>query len=262
MSATASSRFYWNDWQGDPALRLCSLAAQGLWMRMLCIAAEADPIGYVTIGSKPVGATDLAKIAGASEAEITYLVDELANYGVFSRDKHGRIYSRRMIRDARRAAEAKKNGKMGGNPNIGKQTGKVPGVNPPDNPGDKPPIPVPSPSEEKREAIASPKKKGAPRGSKPKTPIDPDWQPDEQDRKFALARGLDPALLREEFVARHLTNATESADWHASWRTWCLTAVKFAAIDAQRRGRMVNRQGPNSLVAAVRQAVADAEGQP
>ncbi len=40
-------KFYWNDWQGDPCLRVCGLAAQGLWMRMLCLAAEADPIGYV-----------------------------------------------------------------------------------------------------------------------------------------------------------------------------------------------------------------------
>jgi hypothetical protein len=40
MSGTRWSKFYWSDWDGDMRLRLCSLAAQGLWMQMLCIAAS------------------------------------------------------------------------------------------------------------------------------------------------------------------------------------------------------------------------------
>lgn len=121
MAGGAWGKFFWNDWRGDPALRVCSLAAQGLWMQMLCVAAESDPEGYVTIGSRPVGATDLARLTGASEAEVTCLMEELDRNGVFSRDRHGRIYCRRMVRDAKRAKIARKNGKKGGNPSLCRQ---------------------------------------------------------------------------------------------------------------------------------------------
>ena len=38
------SKFWWGDWQNDKALRLCSIGARGLWMEMLCIAHEGEPV--------------------------------------------------------------------------------------------------------------------------------------------------------------------------------------------------------------------------
>lgn len=99
-------------------------------MRMLCLAAEADPTGYVLIGSRPVDATDLARLTGASEAEVTCLMSELDRNGVYSRDRKGRIYNRRMVRDDKLRRQAQQNGKLGGNPTLGKETTKPPGVNP------------------------------------------------------------------------------------------------------------------------------------
>jgi hypothetical protein len=52
---------------------------------------------------------------------------------VFSRDRHARIYSRRMVSDAKRAAIARKNGKTGGNPSLTKDR-RIPAQ---DNPLDK-----------------------------------------------------------------------------------------------------------------------------
>lgn len=118
MSGTVWSKFYWSDWETDPAVRLCSLAAQGLWMRMLCIAAAHDPIGYVAVAGKGLDETSLARLTGCQESEAASLVGELERNGVFSRDRHGRIYSRRMIADAKKAAIARKNGKNGGNPSL------------------------------------------------------------------------------------------------------------------------------------------------
>lgn len=136
MSNTVWSKFYWADWSNDPCLRLCSLAAQGLWMRMLCLAAGGEPFGYLVMNGKGLSETDIAKLAGASESEVSILMAELADKGVFSRDRHGRIYSRRMIRDAKNQAESKKNGKRGGNPTLCKTTTKSQGVNPPFKPRD------------------------------------------------------------------------------------------------------------------------------
>ena len=123
MSGVIWSKFFWSDWESDPSLRLCSLAAQGLWMRMLCVAAHHDPIGFVCISGRPLAVTDLARLASGTETEADALVQELDRNGVFSRDRHGRIYCRRMVKEARVNATARNNGKKGGNPNLCKGAG-------------------------------------------------------------------------------------------------------------------------------------------
>lgn len=131
MSGTVWAKFYWSDWANDPALRLCSLAAQGLWMRVLCVAAEADPTGYVTVNGRPLGVTDIARLAGVTETECESLLAELDRNGVFSRTRTGTIYSRRMVRDAKRVKNSRENGKKGGNPSLSKINGISGRDNPP-----------------------------------------------------------------------------------------------------------------------------------
>lgn len=146
MAEMPWAKFFWSDWESDESLDLCSLAAQGLWMRMLCIAAKADPVGHVVINGRPLEVVDIAKLAGSTESECAPLLSELERNGVFSRTRKGVIYSRRMVRDVKKIKIAKKNGKKGGNPNLkskratsGKQTrnpksdNQAP--NPPDNQG-------------------------------------------------------------------------------------------------------------------------------
>lgn len=132
MSGTTWTKFYWSDWESDPALRVCSLAAQGLWMRMLCIASAHDPIGYVAVAGRGLDETALGRMTGCSESEAASLLGELERNGVFSRDRQRRIYSRRMVNDARKAAIARKNGQKGGNPSLSKDGGNKPWDNPPD----------------------------------------------------------------------------------------------------------------------------------
>lgn len=114
MAANPSARFFWNDWENDPALRMCSLAAQGLWMRMLCLAAKADPVGHVKVGDQPCTVADLSMLTGAREETVTALLDELARSAVYSLTRDGTIYSRRLARDAKRAKINRKNGLKGG----------------------------------------------------------------------------------------------------------------------------------------------------
>ncbi|MFT3987201.1 hypothetical protein [Aestuariivirga sp.] len=139
MAGTIWTKFFWADWESDASLRLCSLAAHGLWMKMLCIAAKADPTGYLTINGRSLGVTDIARLAGVTETECKSLLGELDRNGVFSRDRNGTIFSRRMVRDEKRSREAQKNGKKGGNPSLGKVTEKSSTLNPPLNPHLKPP---------------------------------------------------------------------------------------------------------------------------
>ena len=102
------SKFFWADWEADQALRLCSLAAQGLWMRMLCVCARSEPYGYLAINDRGLDVNDIARLAGVLSTEADDLVDELERNGVFSRDRKGRIYSRRLVRDRKRSDEGRK----------------------------------------------------------------------------------------------------------------------------------------------------------
>ena len=130
MSGTTWAKWFWSDWLSDPAVRLCSYAARGLWMDMLAIAAGHEPVGYVAVSGRPLDATALARMTGGAASEVEELLAELERNGVFSRTGKGVIYSRRMISDAKKAKTASENGKKGGYPTHGKNTGNSGLVNP------------------------------------------------------------------------------------------------------------------------------------
>lgn len=111
-------KFYPADWRADPALRMCSLAARGLWMEMLCIMHEADPRGSLIVHGNTIGTKQLASLCGATFRETTALLKELELAGVFGRTEDGTIFSRRMKRDDEKAERDKANGKTGGNPKL------------------------------------------------------------------------------------------------------------------------------------------------
>ncbi|MBP7336879.1 hypothetical protein [Niveispirillum sp.] len=94
--------WFWDDHENDPALRLVSLAAQGLWMRMQCVAARAKPAGYIVLGLEPCTVDDLpgrlAPLVGVDKETVMDLIRELREAGVFSVTRSRIAYSRRMLR--------------------------------------------------------------------------------------------------------------------------------------------------------------------
>ena len=90
-------KFFPMDWRGDANLRLCSLAARGLWIEMCGIMHESDPRGYLMNGGRKMGVEDLASIAGRPLEEVAGALSELESRSVFSRTKTGVIYSRRIV---------------------------------------------------------------------------------------------------------------------------------------------------------------------
>src|SRR5262249_25351049 len=111
------SKFWWQDWANDPGLRACSLAAQGLWMRLLCIMHEAEPRGHLLINGAAPTAKELAAVTGASLEELGVLLGELRAARVYSHDISGIVYSRRMVRDTAATEQGRRSGSLGGNPN-------------------------------------------------------------------------------------------------------------------------------------------------
>jgi hypothetical protein len=112
-------------------LRLCSIAARGLWAEMMCVMHDAEPYGSLLVNGKRIDKKQLAGLASITERDCTALLLELEGNGVFSRDHDGTIYSRRMRRDHAKAIKDKENGKGGGNPRL------KGGVNPQDKGMDK-----------------------------------------------------------------------------------------------------------------------------
>ncbi len=115
------SKWYWRDWLADPRLRLCSLSARGLWIDMLALAGVSEKRGFVIVNGTPVNAAVLSQVLSVPELEVATALAELEEHGVFSRDRKGLIYSRRMKRDERKRATNTKNGKLGGNPTLSKE---------------------------------------------------------------------------------------------------------------------------------------------
>ena len=106
-------------WLADELLALCSMAAQGLLMALLCLMHRAKPCGYLLIGGKAPTDAELTRLVRlASAVELRRLRAELLDRGVLSVTAEGVFYSRRMVRDAEHLALRRQRGRLGGNPAL------------------------------------------------------------------------------------------------------------------------------------------------
>lgn len=66
---------------------------------------EAEPCGHLLVKGRAVNDRALAVQAGLSAEEVTEGLTDLEQNGVFSRTSEGTIFSRKMVRDARKSEE-------------------------------------------------------------------------------------------------------------------------------------------------------------
>lgn len=118
-------QFYPGDWLRATELRSCSVGARGLWIDMICLMHEGSPYGYLKVGEKVILPSNLARMVGATLAEVEGWLGELEDAQVFSRDDAGCIFSRRMVRDENLRKIRAEGGKLGGNPALKKVGSKV-----------------------------------------------------------------------------------------------------------------------------------------
>jgi len=97
-------KFYPSDWQAEPTLKGCSLASKGLWLEMLGLMAHSVKHGHLCQfnAPEPLTSKDLALTVGAEVEEVEKCLEELGAKGVFSVSPKGTIYSRRLLKDAKR----------------------------------------------------------------------------------------------------------------------------------------------------------------
>lgn len=228
MSAEPWSKFFWSDYDADEGLRMCSLAAQGLWMRMLCLMARATPKGELRVGGEPCTVPDLSRAVGENEEAVQSLLGELKRRGVYSATRTGVIYCRRMRNDAvisRKRAEA---GAIGASVRYGKERENI-GCH--------------SKTEAKTLAKASLQKPEARRtlsgSARARAKALPDeWTPEpfgEETEAARIERSWSASERKrqvERFRDYHRAKGSKFADWQAAWGAWTRNSVEFA----RRRG--------------------------
>ena len=224
MSGTVSTRWFWSDWMSDPGLRACGYAARGLWKDLLCLAASNKrEYGFVSLNGRKLSESDLARMTNGAEAEVILLLQELELNGVFSRDRRGIIYCRRMVRTEKNRT----NGRLGGNPNLLKSKENQESVKP--TPKALIPEPEPKPLESKEsKTAASPKvaKRAKLRTAIPARAV----LAEGENMEFAVSKGFSAAhaaAMFEEFRDYHIGKGNLMADWPAAWRTWVRNQIKF-----------------------------------
>jgi hypothetical protein len=100
MSAKHSTKWFWSDWSGDEAVRRLTPAERGLWIDLIALASDGKPAGFVTDArGEPVAVEEIARFANCPAAEALSLISGILEKGAASRDRSGRLYNRRMVRD-------------------------------------------------------------------------------------------------------------------------------------------------------------------
>lgn len=98
-------QFYPGDWLRD-SISGCSLAAQGLWLRILFLMHDSPRYGYLcSTDGTAIPPESVARRCGCHLEQYDALLLELDRANVFSRNPDGLIYSRRMVRDHRERSQ-------------------------------------------------------------------------------------------------------------------------------------------------------------
>jgi hypothetical protein len=115
MTAIHSTKWFWSDWIGDEAVRRLTPSERGVWIDLLALAAVGSPVGYVCDAQgRPLTLEEIARVTNAaSPDEVAKLIVGILEKGAASRDRSGRLFNRRMVRDAELRAKRSIAGKKG-----------------------------------------------------------------------------------------------------------------------------------------------------
>jgi hypothetical protein len=115
---------YPGDWLRD-GISGCSLAAQGLWLRMMFVAHDAPKYGHIFATDLLESKASIARRCGATVDEFDALFAELSAAGVPSVED-GFVVSRRMVRDGKLREIRAKAGRKGGKQKAKQTSSKLP----------------------------------------------------------------------------------------------------------------------------------------
>ena len=92
-------QFYPKDWRDEQSLRLCSMAARGLWIDLMCLMHSSDRYGHLELNGEPMAIEQVARLLGEQPKDVKRWMAELTANRVCSVTDDGVMFSRRMVRD-------------------------------------------------------------------------------------------------------------------------------------------------------------------
>jgi len=115
-------KWFPSDWKSSDELKFCSWEARYLWLELLHIMHGTEQRGFLVKAGRPFTEDELVElISKATPQKIRDCLFELESHNVFSRDRRGVIYSRRMVKAEKKAEISRSNGGKGGNPELKKK---------------------------------------------------------------------------------------------------------------------------------------------
>ena len=223
-------KFYPTDWRDDEALRMCSIAARGLWLEMLCIMDRAQPRGFLLVKDKRPSIPQIATMAGITAQECAPLLKELEENGVFERRLDGTLFSRKMASEGAMQAVGRKNAEKRWDPDLIDEIASVDGG-------------LTCARDQSPESRDSDRESsGESQSRKPRAKLAgalPEGFPDEESMAWGYDRcrqdGVEVNLTREaeKFRNHAEANGRRAKDWRAAWRTWVMRAVEYAPDSAK-----------------------------
>src|SRR6185312_12748690 len=104
MAKLPAIMFYPGDWLSDE-IAGCSLAAQGLWLRMMFLMHRSSRYGHLALpNGSAIPSKSVAAQCGIDQQAYETLLLELDSVGKLSRTNDGVIFSRRMVSDEQKRA--------------------------------------------------------------------------------------------------------------------------------------------------------------
>ena len=105
MPKFPSFNFYPGDWLKDPELSICSLAARGMWIDVICLMFECRPRGYLFSNGRPWTLEQTACAIRGDWQENLRALKELVQNGVMKQDKKRRFFSKKLVKIESQRAE-------------------------------------------------------------------------------------------------------------------------------------------------------------
>jgi len=113
-------KWFWRDWLADQAILMLTPEHRCIWFEMLGLMASSENPGYLeTFGVEPELFISFQRRIQVKS--VTAGMAAIEKLGLFSRDDSGRIFSRRIIREADELQKQLHNGSKGGRPKTQSQ---------------------------------------------------------------------------------------------------------------------------------------------